>query len=165
MLQLITVLVIAALIAVDQLIKFAVLEHLAPIGSYCLIDRVLSLTYIENTGAAFGSLSSHTALLSAFTAVVLVVGLIYLLTGKSISKLAYVCITAIIAGGAANLIDRVFKGYVIDYIEPLFVKFAVFNFADILVTCGAIILIIRLIYDIVKQAEEDKAKKGESADE
>jgi len=165
MLQLITVLVIAVLIAVDQLIKLIVLEHLAPIGSVCLIDKVLSLTYIENTGAAFGSMSGHTALLSVFTAVVLVVGLIYLFSGKCEGKLAYVCITAVIAGGAANLIDRVFRGYVIDYIEPLFIKFAVFNFADILVTCGAIILIIRLLYDICKQAKADRLRKGESADE
>ncbi len=165
MLQLITLLIIAALIAADQLIKFIVLEHLAPVGSYILIDKVLSLTYVENTGAAFGSFGGHTVWLSLFTAVVLVVGLFYLLAGKASSKLAYVCVTAIIAGGAANLIDRVFRGFVIDYIEPLFIRFAVFNFADILVTCGAIILIIRLIYDIVAQAKSDMIKKGESTDE
>lgn len=165
MLQLITVLIIALLIAADQLIKLAVLEHLAPIGSYCLINKVLSLTYVENTGAAFGSFGGHTAVLSIFTAIVLVVGLFYLLTGKASSKFVYVCLTAIIAGGSANLIDRVFRGYVIDYIEPLFVKFAVFNFADILVTCGAILLIIRLIYDIVVQNKKDKADKEGGSDE
>ena len=164
MVQLITVLIIAVLIAVDQLIKLAVLEHLAPIGSYLLIDKVLSLTYVENTGAAFGSFGGHTAVLSVFTAAVLVVGLFYLLTGRVGSKLAYVCITAIIAGGAANLIDRVFRGFVIDYIEPLFIRFAVFNFADILVTCGAIVLIVGLICDIIKHSGK-AVKKEEKADE
>lgn len=159
MLQLITVLIIALLIAADQLIKFVVLEQLAPVGSVCLINKVLSLTYVENTGAAFGSFGGHTGLLSIFTAAVLVVGLIYLLTGKASSRFVYVCLTAIIAGGSANLIDRIFRGFVIDYIEPLFIKFAVFNFADILVTCGAILLIIRLIYDMVVQYKSDRRKK------
>lgn len=165
MLWLVTVIIIVLLIAADQIIKLAVLEHLMPVGSICLIDKVLSLTYVENTGAAFGSFGGHTALLSIFTAAVLVVGLFYLFFGKITSKMVYACLTAIIAGGAANLIDRVCRGYVIDYIELLFVKFAVFNFADMLVTCGAIILIIRLLYDIIAQSVKNKDGKGETSDE
>ena len=150
MLQVITLVIIAALIAADQIIKLVVLEHLAPVESITLIDRFLSLTYVENTGAAFGSFSSHTEVLSIFTALVLAVGLFYLLKGKVRSKLAYACLTVIIAGGISNLLDRVFRGFVVDYIEPLFVNFAVFNFADILVTCGAFVLIFYLIYDMFK---------------
>ncbi|HAQ62957.1 MAG TPA: signal peptidase II [Ruminococcaceae bacterium] len=159
MLQLITLIIIAALIAVDQVIKLVVLEHLAPVGSITLIEKFLSLTYVENTGAAFGSFSAHTTLLSVFTALVLIVGLIYLLSGKVNSKIAYACLTVIIAGGISNLLDRIFRGFVVDYIEPLFVNFAVFNFADILVTCGAGVLIIYLIYDMVKGS--DGKNRGE----
>lgn len=64
MLQAITIIIIAFLIAIDQLIKFAVLKHLEPIGSITVIDKVLSLTYVENTGAAFGSFSGYTRVLS-----------------------------------------------------------------------------------------------------
>ena len=68
----------------------------------------------------------------------------------------------IISGGLGNLIDRIFRGSVIDYIEPLFVNFAVFNFADCLVTVGAAILIVYLIYDLVKSVRKsDKASGGE----
>lgn len=159
MLQAITIIIIAFLIAIDQLIKFAVLKHLEPIGSITVIDKVLSLTYVENTGAAFGSFSGYTRVLSVFTALVLIVGLIYLLSGKIPSKVVYWGLTLIISGGAANLIDRVGREFVIDYIDPLFIKFAVFNFADILVTVGAFIVIIYLLYDIIKDSKTDKAKK------
>ena len=159
MLQAITIIIIAFLIAIDQLIKFAVLKHLEPIGSITVIDKVLSLTYVENTGAAFGSFSGYTRVLSVFTALVLIVGLIYLLSGKIRSKVVYWGLTLIISGGAANLIDRVGREFVIDYIDPLFIKFAVFNFADILVTVGAFIVIIYLLYDIIKGSKTDKAKK------
>lgn len=162
MLQLITLIIIAALIAVDQVIKLVVLEHLAPVGSITLIEKFLSLTYVENTGAAFGSFSAHTTLLSVFTALVLIVGLFYLLSGKVNSKIAYACLTVIIAGGISNLLDRIFRGFVVDYIEPLFVNFAVFNFADILVTCGAGVLIIYLIYDMVKGSDgKNRGKENE----
>ncbi len=162
MIQLITLIIIAALIAVDQVIKLVVLEHLAPVGSITLIEKFLSLTYVENTGAAFGSFSAHTTLLSVFTALVLIVGLIYLLSGKVNSKIAYACLTVIIAGGISNLLDRIFRGFVVDYIEPLFVNFAVFNFADILVTCGAGVLIIYLIYDMVKGSDsKNRGKENE----
>ena len=163
MLQLITVVIIAALIVADQVIKLVVLEHLAPVGSITLINKILSLTYVENTGAAFGSFSSHTEVLSVFTALVLAVGLFYLLSGKVKSKLAYACLTVIIAGGISNLLDRIFRGFVVDYIEPLFINFAVFNFADMLVTCGAFVLIIYLIYDMAKDA--GKKKNGGNSDE
>ncbi len=159
MLQAITVLVIALFIAVDQIIKLVVLKYLEPIGKITVIDKILSLTYVENTGAAFGSFSKHTELLSAFTAVVLIVGLIYLLSGKIESKIVYSGAVLVISGGAGNLIDRVFRSFVIDYIDPLFVKFAVFNFADILVTVGAFIIIGYLIYDIIRDTHKQKTEK------
>lgn len=159
MLQALTIMTIACLIAIDQIIKFIVLKHLEPIGSITVIDKVLSLTYVENTGAAFGSFSGYTRVLSVFTALVLIVGLIYLLSGKIQSKVIYWGLTLIIAGGAANLIDRVGRHFVIDYIDPLFVKFAVFNFADILVTVGAFIVIIYLLYEIIRDSKNAKVKE------
>lgn len=160
MLQVITLVSIAVLVALDQLIKLLVIKYLMPIGSLPLIDGVLRFRYIENTGAAFGSFSSHTDILSIFTLVVIVIGIILLLSKKIKFGVEYVCVVLIIAGGVGNLIDRVFRGFVVDYIEPLFVDFAVFNFADILVTCSAIALIIWTIYDIVKERKQVKEQKA-----
>ena len=76
-------------------------------------------------------------------------------------KNKYLLITAtiIIAGGLGNLIDRIFRGYVIDFIKVLFIDFPVFNFADILVTCGSFMLIIYLIIDIYNDSR--KKQKGD----
>lgn len=161
MLQVITLIIIALLVAIDQFIKLLVLEHLKPIGSLSLIDGFIQLNYAENTGAAFGSFSGKTSLLSIFTLVIIVVGIVYLLTKKRKVDVEYVCITLIISGGIGNLVDRVFRGYVVDYIEPLFIDFAIFNFADILVTCSCIVLVIWLLYDIYRDGKRDKKENDE----
>ena len=151
MLQVITVVSIAVLVALDQLIKLLVIEYLEPVGSLPLIDGFLCLKYAENTGAAFGSFSEHTNALSIFTFVVILFGVVALLSKKLKFGVEYVCITLIIAGGIGNLIDRVCRGFVVDYIEPLFIDFAIFNFADILVTCSAVVLVVWTLYDIYRE--------------
>lgn len=159
MLQVITVVSIAVLVALDQLIKLLVIEYLEPIGSLPLIDEFLRLKYAENTGAAFGSFSEYTNALSIFTFIVMVFGIVALLSKKLKFGVEYVCIALIIAGGAGNLIDRVFRGFVVDYIEPLFIDFAIFNFADILVTCSAVVLVVWTFYDICREHKKEKELK------
>lgn len=162
MLQIVAVAVIAVLVAVDQLLKHLAVLHLQPLGSFPLLDGVLQLTYVQNTGAAFGSLSEYTKLLSFFTGLVLLAGFVYLLMGKCKPMLVYISAILILAGGAGNLIDRVFRGFVVDYIEPLFIEFAVFNFADILVCVGAALLIIYLLYDMYRDTKRAKAQTAEN---
>ena len=159
MLQVITLVSVALLVAVDQIIKLLVLKHLKPIGSLPLVDGIVQLNYAENTGAAFGSFSAHTDLLSIFTFLMIIIDLLYLFIKKRKLDVEYVCIALIIAGGLGNLIDRVFRGFVVDYIEPLFINFAIFNFADILVTCSSVVLVIWLIYEIYREGKEEKEQK------
>ena len=71
MLQFVAVVVIAGLVVLDQLIKYFAVVHLEPIGSFPLLDGILQLSYVENTGAAFGSFSNYTVLLSVFTGLAL----------------------------------------------------------------------------------------------
>lgn len=158
MLQVITLIFVAFMVAVDQIIKLLVLEHLKPIGSFPLIDDVVQLNYAENTGAAFGSFSAHTNFLSIFTLVMIVVGFLYLFFKKRKLDVEYVCISLILAGGIGNLIDRLYRGYVVDYIEPLFIDFAIFNFADILVTCSSVVLVIWLFYEIYRDGKVKEQK-------
>lgn len=157
--RIITVLSAIILVVSDQLIKLLVIARLKPIGSLGVINGFLRLNYVENTGAAFGSFSSHTAFLSVVTFIAVAIGFYYLLSGKIKLGFEYVCILAVMSGGIGNLIDRVFRGYVVDYIEPLFIDFAVFNFADILVTCGAVLLIIGLVWDSIKELKKAKEIK------
>ena len=155
----ISLLSIAALTAADQIIKYFVLLYLKPVGSVGAINGFLEWNYVENTGAAFGSFSGNTALLSVITAVIIIAGIAAIILKKINNKFLLVTATVIIAGGLGNLIDRIFRGYVVDFIKVLFIDFPVFNFADILVTCGSFMLIIYLIIDIYKDSR--KKRKGD----
>ena len=148
---------IAVLTAADQVIKFFVERFLAPVGTAEFINGFIGWNYVRNTGAAFGSFSDNTVLLSVVTGAVLLAGIILIAMKKIKSKFCLVCAVMIISGGLGNLIDRVLKGYVVDFIDLQFMDFAVFNFADILVTVGAFALMFYVIADIFR----DRKKSGE----
>lgn len=148
---------IAVLTAADQVIKFFVERYLQPIGTAEFINGFIDWNYVRNTGAAFGSFSQSTTMLSIVTGAVILAGIILIATKKIKSKFYLTCTVMIISGGLGNLIDRIFKGYVVDFIDVQFADFAVFNFADILVTVGAIALMIYIIVDMVR----DRKKTGE----
>lgn len=151
-----TLLICAGLIGIDQLFKFLVIEYLKPVGFVNVIDGVLRFRYVENTGAIFGSFAAHTAILTVFSIVLLIATIIFLVKNKDKSKIVNICLILMISGGLGNIIDRIRLKYVVDFIEPLFVDFAVFNFADCLITVGAFALIIYLLVDIVKDGKKNK---------
>ena len=163
MVQVISLLSIILLCLIDQLIKWFVKVHLVPLDSVTVIPGVLEWKYVENTGAAFGSLSDNTFLLSVVTSALILCCLAALLSGKIKDKVYVACMILITAGGLSNLIDRMFRGtvffcgYVIDYINVLFVDFAVFNFADCLITVGCFAAIIYILIG-------DKLKKRKNND-
>lgn len=159
-----TLLICAGLIGADQLFKFLVIEYLKPIGFVNVIDGVLRFRYVENTGAIFGSFAAHTAVLTVFSIILLIATIIFLVKNKEKSKIVNVCLVLMISGGLGNIIDRIRFKYVVDFIEPLFVDFAVFNFADCLITVGAFALIFYLIVDIIKDSERNKALKSNSTE-
>lgn len=148
---------IAVLTATDQVIKFIVERYLQPVGTAEFINGFIGWSYVRNTGAAFGSFSESTTLLSVVTGVVLLIGIILIATKKIKSRFCLTCAVMIISGGLGNLIDRIVKGYVVDFIDVQFADFAVFNFADILVTVGSIALMVYVTVDIFK----DRKGSGE----
>lgn len=160
MVQLVSLIVIAALTAIDQIIKYFVVSDLKPIGEKIVFPGVLRLAYVENDGAMMGMLGGKASVMMVATVIILVVLLGLLLSKKIKFGFVYCCLVAIISGGVGNLIDRFRLGYVIDYIDVLFVKFYVFNFADCLVTVGAFLIIGYEIYEIIKEMK--KGKKVES---
>lgn len=160
MTAIITALVIALLTATDQIIKYFVCKLLRPIGSKLLIDGVLQLTYVENNGAMMGMLKGKTVLMAVAAAIVLGI-LFFLIISKKIKfGFIYCCLVMVVSGGIGNIIDRIFRGFVVDYIEVLFVDFYVFNFADCLVTVGAFLIVGYEIYDLLRSSKKNK----ESAD-
>ena len=149
---------IAVLTAVDQVIKFVVERYLQPIGSAEFINGFIGWNYVRNTGAAFGSFSQSTTLLSIVTGIVILAGIVLIATEKIKSKFYLTCAVMVISGGLGNLMDRVLKGYVVDFIEVQFTDFAVFNFADILVTVGAIAIMIYVIVDMFRERKKTGEK-------
>ncbi len=158
----IAVIVTAILVGADQLFKWLAVEYLAGGEYFTVIEGFLRFRYVENTGAVFGSFSNHTAFLTVFS-IILLIGAIFLLaTNKKRSKFMNVCLILMISGGFGNIIDRIRLGYVIDFIEPTFVNFAVFNFADCLITVSAFLIIGYLFYDFFKDVKRVKNKYKDS---
>lgn len=147
---------IAVLILIDRLIKNAVYDKLFGKDTVVLIKGFLGLTYAENTGAAFSMFSSSTSVLSVITGGALLAAVVVMFFMKEKPVIYHICLPLIIAGGGGNLIDRLTRGYVIDYIHTLFVDFPIFNFADCLITCACFALIFYLIYEIIDDSRKPK---------
>lgn len=162
MLPYLALLLSAVLAFVDQLLKIEMRNWLESAGEIPLIGEALKLTYLENRGMAFGMMQGQKWLLVWVTAFVLLILIAAIMMGK-IRKPATLFTTAvIIGGGVGNLIDRVYRGYVIDYINVSLIDFPIFNFADICVTCGTIILLILLVIEMVEEEKAGKAAKVEN---
>lgn len=146
----------ALLVYADYLLKLLAEDRLSDGGTHVLIKGFLGLYYTQNTGAAFSMFSASTDLLSIVTGIAIAAGIIWLVLPKDRPLIYDICVPLIIAGGAGNLLDRLLRGYVIDYIRTLFMDFPIFNFADILITCGAFTLVIYLIYEIVTESSRQK---------
>lgn len=148
--------VIALLVAADRYLKDFAAEALSDGKLHVLVNGFLGFVYAENTGAAFSMFTSSTDVLSIVTGVLLLAGVVFLAVPVKRSAAYDVFITMIIAGGAGNLLDRLTRGFVIDYIDALFIDFPIFNFADCLITCGAFAMIIVLLVEIVKESKDKK---------
>lgn len=151
--------VMAFLVAVDQIIKYFVELNLRPVSVMSLIPGVIQLHYHRNDGAMMGFLDGKITTVTVL-AVICMIGIIILMFTDIIkTKLDYICIVMIASGGIGNIIDRIYRGYVVDYIEYLFIDFYIFNFADCLITVGAFLMIFYQLYLLIK---ENKAKKGQN---
>ena len=127
------------------------------------IPGVLTLTYSENRGVAFGLFQDGTVFFALTTAVVIVVASIFLFRNYANSKLFSIALSLIIGGGLANLYERVFLGYVVDYLKLSFFP-PICNFADYCITAGTVCLIVYLLFfsDILK-SKKQKEREGRKA--
>ena len=149
----------AVLVIIDQIIKYFVSAYLQPVGSVSVIDNLFSLTYVENKGVAFGMFSDMRWIFVALTAILLAIIIFYMFKKRPQGKFFYICAALIIGGGIGNLIDRIFYGYVIDYLSLSFFP-PVCNFADYCITAGTIMLVIYLLFfsDLIDGSKKAKIK-------
>ncbi len=151
--------VLAVLVGVDQLIKVWAVQVLAPVQAMPLIPHIVELRFYLNDGMAFSMLSGKQFFLIVVTSIALLVVAYVLFTRCKNSLLLRSSLLLILSGGIGNLIDRVLNGCVVDYINPLFMNFAVFNFADICVCVGAALLVL---YVLLSDSEEKKTNEKDT---
>lgn len=145
-------------VILDRISKYLVVEHLKDIKSIPVIENVLNFTYVENRGMAFGALQNARWVFMIATSLIIVAIVILFIKHGGKSKLLDVSLGLILGGGIGNMIDRVFLGYVIDFIDFCAFDFWtwVFNVADSAVTVGSIIFAVYLVfYDKILFSEGD----------
>lgn len=156
-------LLLAACIAGDQLLKYWVVRHLEIGQSAAFLPGLVRLTRLHNTGAAWGSFSGSTALLTAVTAVLLV-AVAWLVLKKVIRHPLGLCAAMLVLGGGiGNMIDRIYRGYVVDMFDLEFMDYPIFNLADCFVVVGVILGAVYYLWFYDKY-DGRKAKHDDGAD-
>lgn len=138
------------LVALDQYTKYLAYTYLYNNPSINIIDNWLKLTYVENSGAAWGMFQNATIFFVIITIIIVFGILYYLLTERNnIDNFIKLNLVIILSGAIGNFIDRLRLGYVIDFISSDLggiYSFPVFNFADMYISIGAFSLIIYILF-------------------
>lgn len=142
-------------ILIDQIIKCFIINLLDKYSFIPIINKVFNLTYVENTGGAFSILSGNRIIFIVITIIALLFFYVYFIKNKKLSKLNQIIYGVILAGIIGNFIDRLFRGFVIDYIDLSFINFPIFNLADVFIVVGTIVLSIT----IIKEEQREKNNK------
>lgn len=130
------------IIIFDQITKVLITNSLSLGESIIAIPKLFNFTYVENRGAAFGLLEGARVFFIVITVVILFLVILYFIKKKPQSALEKTALAFITGGAIGNFIDRVYLGYVRDFIETAFMNFPVFNVADCFVCIGAALYII-----------------------
>ena len=151
--RLFILIVILILTIIDQIIKYLVVSNISIGSEKIIIDNFLKFIYIRNTGAAFGILSGNIIFL-IFITVLLIFYIVNEMKKNINNNLSLLSFSLILSGALGNLIDRVVRGYVVDYISfTLFNReMSVFNLADTYITIGVVLL----IYIVIKEGKNER---------
>ena len=132
---------------IDQISKLLVVKYLGNNDSLIIINNFLKFLYIKNTGISFGILSGKVYLIIILSLMIIA----YMIREfiKSNNKLHLISVVLIISGAFGNLIDRLFRGFVVDFVSFSFFGYeaSIFNIADSYITIGVILYIISIIME------------------
>ncbi len=145
-------------IIIDQVTKAIVVANMTVGDSIPLIKGFLHLTYVENDGMAFGLFDSpvgRAIFMTVSTLAIIGIG-VYLFGFCKESMLLKVGLALIVSGGIGNMIDRIFRYFVIDMIDFCGIWQFVFNGADAFVCVGAGVVVLALLLDIFKGKKKDE---------
>ena len=147
-----SIVLVIVLLGIDLLLKYLVSTYLTTVN---IIDNFFSLTYVLNDGAAFSLFASRTYLL-ILIAIICLFFIIYELKNNLDDRMLSIGYSLALAGLLGNFLDRLIDGYIIDYLsfKILGYNYPIFNFADILIVVGIVIVII-------KEILKERGKKNE----
>src|SRR3989339_714753 len=140
---------IIAIIAViiDQVTKTIIRSKLHLNESIPVIPSILHITYTENTGAAFSIFSGQVQTLTIISIIATIIIIAFCVLEKNkFSLIQIICWGLLLGGTDGNLIDRLFRSSVTDFIDFTIINFPVFNFADIFIDVGAFLIIVHSIF-------------------
>jgi len=145
---LLPVLFVGLVVAIDQFTKFLAVRYLMPVREFVLIDGVFSLLYLENTGMAFGLFKGGRWVLIGLTVFILGLLIYYYITlpKTRLIRVYRVLFLLIIGGALGNFIDRLWRGFVVDFFYFKLINFPVFNMADVFLVVSVIVLIVMTIF-------------------
>lgn len=145
-----------------EVIRGLIVGGVTPVGTVSVIPGLFNLTYSENRGVAFGLFQDGTIFFAVTTGIVIIVAAIFLVKNYKKSKLFSIALSLIIGGGLGNLFERVYYGYVTDYLSLSFFP-PICNFADYCITAGTVCLVIYLLFfsDFLK-SDKKKSENGEA---
>lgn len=136
------------LMLADQYTKLLAVSHLKGQAPFVIIRNVLEFSYLENTGAAFSSFEGKQIFLIVLTALVILLLVWKYVTLPDERRFIWMrlCMLLILSGAGGNLLDRLSRRYVIDFIYFMPINFPKFNVADIYITCGVALLAALLFF-------------------
>lgn len=139
--------VLLASVCLDMISKYLTVQLLLPLGrEVVVIPYLINFSYVENRGAAFGILSDKRWVFMVLSVIFISALIVFAIKSKITHPLFCVSIGMIIGGGVGNMIDRIFVGYVVDFIRATFIDFPVFNIADSSVVIGVILFIVYVLF-------------------
>ena len=154
--MLIYILISLLIVALDQISKVIITTHFSLGEQVSIIKGILSFTYIQNEGAAFGMLQGARVFFIVLTVVVLIGAAYYIVKMRPRSILEKTALFFILGGAVGNFIDRAAFGYVRDFIMTDFMDFPVFNIADCFVCIGAGLYILFTLLDLFHSKREEE---------
>lgn len=144
--MLFSIILVAGILALDQLVKYWAVHTVRAVGSIPLIEGVFHFTYTENRGAAFSILQGRQGFFIAVT-VLMLAFLVGLLAKHQVRNLwGRLGVLFVIGGALGNFIDRLRLGYVVDIFDFRLIHFAVFNVADVFIVGGGIMCILYFLF-------------------
>lgn len=144
--------IIAAVVGLDQLTKFFISANMELGDSHPVISGIFHLTYIQNYGAAFSSFQGMRIPLIVLTGAAIAALFVFMVRTPRRHIIMQLALSLVISGGVGNLIDRMVRGYVVDFFD--FRVWPVFNVADIAVCLGCGLLLVYVLF--IDGKEKDK---------